>query len=183
MIDFINNYRTKEDSIKYVDFDKSFNHCIWDYSGLTLKEKQYRNIYKKELIKLIEILPLVKQSINELVLLGDEIYLLSSRDIELKEDIILFLQMNGINIERSRVYLGLNSNEKIDKIEELELDFYIDDDPELLSKAKKKDIMIVVKDNFYNKNHQNLIRLECFSQLTNIKRRIKNKFKKSKLKG
>lgn len=176
LIDFINKFRSKDNYISYSDFDKSLECSIWDYKELTLKEKQYRNIYQKELIQVIDIYPLANNEITTSIIEGDEIHLISSRDPKLKSDIFLLLKRYGVLLDYDKIHLGLDVNNKINKVKELKLDFYIDDEPEVISKAKKNGIEIVVKDTEYNKNYKNLIRLECYSQFKHIKKKIiKNK--------
>lgn len=176
LIDFINKFRSKDNYISYSDFDKSLECSIWDYKELTLKEKQYRNIYQKELIQVIDIYPLANNEITTGIIEGDEIHLISSRDPKLKSDIFLLLKRYGVLLDYDKIHLGLDVNNKINKVKELKLDFYIDDEPEVISKAKKNGIEIVVKDTEYNKNYKNLIRLECYSQFKHIKKKIiKNK--------
>lgn len=180
VIDFINSKRKYEDKILYEEFDNSNISNIWESDYLTNAEKRYRHTYRIDILNKIDLCPLSKEEINKQIDKGNEFYILSSREKSLLNIIYHNLKKMGLKVPKENIILGLNSNEKLQLVIELEIDMYIEDEPEILSKFLKSGVNIVVKDNPYNRNYQNIIRLECYTQLNSVVKRVAKKIKDNK---
>lgn len=177
LIDILNLYRDKDEKISYEEFDESLCKSIWDFHKIKKEEFFRKSKYNERVRKEMDLCPLVKETINDLVKMGDKVYIFSSRPERDLEWMVWFLKGKGLVIEKENVYVGLEMEKMVEKLLEIEVDFYIDDDPDVLSICRKKGVLGVVRDQSYNRKYKNLIRMECFSQLVEIRNRIE------KLKG
>ncbi|NRD80022.1 HAD hydrolase-like protein [Bacillus sp. BRMEA1] len=92
------------------------------------------------------------ETLNELEKKGHEIYYITSRPKEHGERTKEWLKSQGFPVQYDRFFYGMKDAEKIDIINELKLDYYFDDKPEvlntLLNESKTK---VFVRDQSYNR--------------------------------
>lgn len=165
MIDLINKKRKKEDHITFDQFDNSLCPSIWRYSELSLSERILRRVHGGSLLRDVDVVPLASEFINKVSRMGVEVHIITSREDDERDELISFLRRHRIFVDASRIHMGLNNMEKIQKCIVEKFDLYIEDNPKVISLGIRSGVPIVVRDQTYNRNYKNLVRLECFSQL------------------
>lgn len=165
MIDVINKGRKRADQIDFEDFDASECVSIWRYPELTLRERIIRHVYGGELLHDVDVVPMAVDCIQEAINAGVEVHILTSRTEDEREDVIAFLRRHRIRVEETNVHMNLGNADKIKVCMENTFDFYIEDNPAVISLGIRAGAMMVVRDQVYNRNYKNILRMECFSQL------------------
>lgn len=94
---------------------------------------------------------------------GHEIYYITSRPSQHREGTIHWMKDRGFTIEDEKFYCGMKDNEKVDIIKNLDLDYYADDKPTVLETLSDLPITLLLKDQPYNQEVQNLQRIYNWS--------------------
>lgn len=165
MIDVINQGRSRSNQIDFEEFDKSECASIWRYPGLTLRERILRHVHGGNLLNDIDVVPMAVMCIQEVIDAGVEIHILTSRTEDERIDLIAFLRRHRIRVSEDNIHMNLGNTEKIKLCVEKKLDFYVEDNPSTISLGIRAGVMMVVRDQVYNRNYKNVLRMECFSQL------------------
>lgn len=95
---------------------------------------------------------------------GHEIYYITARSAHHGENTKNWLKKQGFPVRDDRFYCGMKDEEKVKIIEELELDYYFDDKPEVLETLAKDDLTVFVRDQSYNR-HMDLPRFSDWAEL------------------
>ena len=104
---------------------------------------------------------------------GHEIYYITSRTSEHGENTKNWLKKQGFPVQDDRFYCGMKDAEKVQIIEELQLDYYFDDKPAVLETLDHEGLKVLVKDQSYNR-HLDLPRIRQWADLEElIKKEIK----------
>lgn len=82
---------------------------------------------------------------------GHEIYYITSRPKEHGERTKKWLKEQGFPVRDDRFFYGMQDGEKIEIIQELQLDYYFDDKPAVLNTLTHDSLRVVVKDQSYNR--------------------------------
>lgn len=102
---------------------------------------------------------------------GHEIYYITARAMVHEEDTKAWLKKKGFPVQDERFYCGMKDEEKVNIIEELKLDYYFDDKPEVLETLAYNSLNVFVKDQSYNRH----IELPRFSDWAKLHELIKKK--------
>ncbi|MCM3612070.1 HAD hydrolase-like protein [Planococcus sp. MERTA32b] len=95
---------------------------------------------------------------------GHEIYYITARSTKHGEDTKTWLKKQGFPVEDTRFYCGMKDEEKVKIIEELQLDYYFDDKPEVLETLARDGLNVFVRDQSYNR-HMDLPRFKDWTEL------------------
>lgn len=95
---------------------------------------------------------------------GHEIYYITARSAKHGKDTKAWLKKQGFPLEDERFYCGMKDEEKVKIIEELELDYYFDDKPEVLETLAHDGLNVFVRDQSYNR-HMDLPRFSDWQEL------------------
>lgn len=98
------------------------------------------------------------QTLQDLVNAGHEVYYITSRPKHYCKQTLEWMKAQDFPIVNERFFCGMADHEKIDIIQSLNLDFYVDDKPAVLETLAEVGTKVIVKDQSYNK-HVNLPRL------------------------
>ena len=71
---------------------------------------------------------------------------------------------NGFPVQDDRFFYGMQDDEKVHIIQELQLDYYFDDKPAVLTTLNNETLKVIVKDQSYNR-HLDILRLIHWSDL------------------
>lgn len=182
MIDVINSTRNRKDHIDYEDFDESGYHSIWDYPLLTEDEVKSKNKFMIKLFNTMDLLALSHQSINQLLELGHELQLFTEYSIDYKKEIEEFLIKKGLRDLCRKIVFGISEENINNLLKENEIEVYIEDNPYIIRECDGVNPLIIVRSHTYNETCYNLMRLECYSQLSTLIQRSEKKLEKIKLK-
>ena len=83
---------------------------------------------------------------------GHEIYYITSRPKEHGERTKKWLKEQGFPVRDDRFFYGMQDEEKVEIIRELQLDYYFDDKPAVLNTLTHDSLKVVVKDQSYNQH-------------------------------
>ncbi|WP_240675768.1 HAD family acid phosphatase [Ammoniphilus sp. CFH 90114] len=92
------------------------------------------------------------ETLQELDHQGHEIYYITARSKEHGERTKKWLQENGFPVRDDRFFYGMQDQEKVEIIRELQLDYYFDDKPAVLNTLTNEKLMAIVKDQSYNRD-------------------------------
>lgn len=98
---------------------------------------------------------------------GHKIYYITSRPKEHEEGTKKWMKERGFPILDEHFYCGMRDNEKVHIIKQLELDFYADDKPTVLETLYQESTTLLLKDQPYNQDIKNLIRVYDWSDFYN----------------
>ena len=88
--------------------------------------------------------------LNQLEREGHEIFYITSRPKEYCQRTRRWVKDQGFPVHENRFFCGMQDQEKIDIIKQLNLDFYFDDKPAVLDTLKEIATKIYVKNQSYN---------------------------------
>ena len=114
--------------------------------------------------------PNAVETLQELEKQGHEIYYITSRPKEHGDRTKEWLKERGFPVRDDRFFYGMQDNEKINFIKELQLDYYFDDKPDVLNTLLNESLKVYIKDQSYNR-HLELPRIVDWTELNEI---IKN---------
>jgi uncharacterized HAD superfamily protein len=83
---------------------------------------------------------------------GHEIYYITSRPKEHGERTKKWLKEQGFPVRDDRFFYGMQDEEKVQIIQELQLDYYFDDKPAVLETLTNDSLKVVIKDQSYNRH-------------------------------
>ncbi|MCU9612960.1 HAD hydrolase-like protein [Caldibacillus lycopersici] len=107
------------------------------------------------------------ETLQALAKQGHEIYYITSRPKEHGERTKEWVKARGFPVEDDRFFYGMEDEEKVDFIKNLQLDYYFDDKPKVLNTLLKENTKVYVKDQPYNRN-VSLPRIVHWNELKNI---------------
>lgn len=90
--------------------------------------------------------------LNKLEREGHEIFYITSRPKQYCQRTRDWVRAKGFPVQDDRFFCGMQDQEKIDIIKQLNLDFYFDDKPAVLDTLKDIPTKVYVKDQSYNQN-------------------------------
>lgn len=100
---------------------------------------------------------------------GHEIYYITARPKEHGERTMEWMIDNKFPVHKDRFFYGMNDEDKVHIINDLELDYYFDDKPAVLETLKNHPLKLYAKTQSYNK-HLDIPRIENWSELNDILR-------------
>lgn len=106
-------------------------------------------------------------TLHELVNKGHEIYYITSRPKEHGERTKKWMIEKGFPVQDDRFFYGMQDDEKVHIIQELQLDYYFDDKPAVLTTLNNETLKVIVKDQSYNQ-HLDILRLKHWSDLKEL---------------
>lgn len=98
---------------------------------------------------------------------GHEIYYITSRPKHFCGQTREWMKAQGYPIVDNHFYCGMGDHEKVEIIENLKLDYYVDDKPVVLETLHASNTTVIVKNQSYNQ-HIALPRLHDWSQFTQM---------------
>lgn len=101
---------------------------------------------------------------------GHEIYYITARPAHHEEDTIMWLKKQGFPVQNDRFFCGMRDEKKVEIIEELDLDYYFDDKPEVVETLHHDRLKVIVKDQSYNRH----LDMPRFKEWAELGRLIKN---------
>jgi uncharacterized protein len=107
------------------------------------------------------------ETLQKLVEEGHEIYYITSRPKEHGERTKKWMIENGFPVQNDRFFYGMQDDEKVHIIQELQLDYYFDDKPAVLTTLSSDTLNVIVKDQSYNR-HLDIPRLKHWASLKEI---------------
>jgi uncharacterized HAD superfamily protein len=110
--------------------------------------------------------------INQLEQKGHEIFYITSRPKEYCPQTRQWVKEKGFPVHDDRFFCGMQDQEKIDIIKDLNLDYYFDDKPAVLDTLQDVKTKVYVKDQSYNQ-HVNIPRVVNWNELKNTITNIK----------
>ena len=91
-----------------------------------------------------------KEMLNALASEGHEIYYITSRPKQYCQQTREWVKAQGFPVVDERFFCGMQDNEKIELITELQLDVYVDDKPAVLNTLVNSETKVIVKNQSYN---------------------------------
>lgn len=107
------------------------------------------------------------ETINELSKEGHHIYYITARPEEHGERTKQWMIEQGFPVQEDKFFCGMKDEDKVLIIQELQLDFYFDDKPDVLNTLAMDELTVYVKNQPYNQ-HLTIPRLTNWSELTEI---------------
>jgi uncharacterized protein len=98
---------------------------------------------------------------------GHEIYYITSRPKEHGERTKQWMIENGFPVQDDRFFYGMQDDEKVHIIQQLQLDYYFDDKPAVLTTLNNDTLNVFVKDQSYNR-HMDIPRIINWADLNNF---------------
>jgi hypothetical protein len=95
---------------------------------------------------------------------GHEIYYVTARAREYGERTMEWMAANRFPVDPEKFFCGMEDHEKAAVIQDLNLDYYVDDKPAVLNTLKHLPLRLFVKHQPYNR-HLNLLRIREWPQL------------------
>lgn len=92
------------------------------------------------------------QTLQDLVAAGHEVYYITSRPKHYCQQTREWVKAQGFPVVDERFFCGMADHEKIDIIQSLNLDFYVDDKPAVLETLTAVGTKLIVKDQSYNRS-------------------------------
>ena len=87
------------------------------------------------------------ETLHELVNNGHEIYYITSRPKEHGERTKKWMIEKGFPVQDDHFFYGMQDDEKVHIIQELQLDYYFDDKPAVLTTLNNETLKVIVKVN------------------------------------
>ncbi|RHW38393.1 hypothetical protein D1B33_05785 [Lysinibacillus yapensis] len=103
--------------------------------------------------------------LTELERQGHEIYYITSRPKQYCSQTRQWVKDQGFPVHDERFYCGMQDQEKINIIKDLNLDYYFDDKPAVLDTLKDISTKVYVKDQSYNRD-AGILRVEKWSDFS-----------------
>lgn len=107
------------------------------------------------------------EALQQLAAGGHEIYYITARSANHGEDTKTWLKKQGFPVVDDHFYCGMKDEKKVEIIEELELDYYFDDKPEVVETLVHDRLKVFVKDQSYNR-HLDLPRFKEWAELDSL---------------
>lgn len=113
------------------------------------------------------IFPGAVKALHALVNAGHEVYYITARPKEHGERTKAWIKQQGFPVDDKRFFYGMQDEEKLDIIKELELDYYVDDKPAVLDTLVNGSTKVYVKDQSYNRHLQDIPRIVDWTAFIN----------------
>lgn len=110
-----------------------------------------------------DIVEILQQLVND----GHDIYYITARPKEHGERTKEWMKALGFPVADKQFFYGMQDQEKVNIIKELDLDYYFDDKPEVLNTLTNEKVTIMVKDQSYNR-HLSIPRIIHWSDLMKL---------------
>ncbi|QFF99315.1 hypothetical protein PB01_11030 [Psychrobacillus glaciei] len=107
------------------------------------------------------------ETLQQLIKDGHEIFYITSRPKKYCTQTREWMKAQGFPVQDHHFYCGMQDDEKIATIKELELDFYFDDKPAVLETLLEVATKVYIMDQSYNQ-HVDLPRMKQWSELEKI---------------
>ncbi|GAQ16470.1 nucleotidase [Oceanobacillus picturae] len=140
-------------ALKQVEIHEPFG--LNDKEGKAMWEQSLESIYYTD----CPAFPGAVEVLNELKGKGHTIYYITARPMVHGERTKAWMKEKGFPVEDDAFFYGMNDHEKINIIQNLELDYYVDDKPAVLSTLQEEPTTLVIKDQSYNREFTQAIRL------------------------
>ncbi len=111
--------------------------------------------------------PFAVETLVELAEQGHEIYYITARSSEHGERTKRWLMEQGFPVKADRFYCGMKDQEKVKIIQELQLDYYFDDKPDVLNTLSSETLNVFVMNQSYNQ-HLAIQRIKDWSELKDM---------------
>ena len=98
---------------------------------------------------------------------GHEIHYITSRPKEHGERTKQWMIENGFPVQDDRFFYGMQDDEKVHIIQQLQLDYYFDDKPAVLTTLNNDTLNVIVKDQSYNR-HMDIPRIINWAELNKV---------------
>ncbi len=134
-----------------------------DEEGNQLWNQLIEEIYFTECPAFPDAIDTLQQLDND----GHEIYYITSRPKQYGERTKAWMKERGFPVEDARFFYGMQDEEKIKIIQQLQLDYYFDDKPVVLETLLNESVHVYIKDQSYNR-HLTLPRIEHWTELKEI---------------
>ena len=137
---------------------------IHDVFGLTDEQgKEMWNSSREEIyFSSCPAYPFAIETLQNLHAQGHEIYYITARDEQFGERTKQWMVEKGFPVDDNRFYYGMKDEEKVEIINRLKLDYYVDDKPSVLDTLHSSNVKAIVKDQPYNQ-HLTVPRITCWS--------------------
>ncbi len=98
---------------------------------------------------------------------GHEIYYITARPKAYGERTMQWMIDNQFPVDQDRFYYGMNDEDKVHIIKELELDYYFDDKPIIIETLRNLPLKVFTKSQSYNQ-HLDIPRITNWSELDDL---------------
>lgn len=107
------------------------------------------------------------ETLVELNKQGHEIYYITARPSEHGERTKQWMMEQGFPVQEERFFCGMKDQDKVEIIQELKLDYYFDDKPDVLNTLSDDSMKVYVMNQSYNQ-HLTIPRITNWSELKEI---------------
>lgn len=144
-------------AIRRVEIHEAFG--MTDDQGKDMWNSSLEDIYYTDCLPF----PNAVETLQMLDKEGHEIYYITARPKEHGERSREWLKQQGFPVHDERFFYGMQDEEKINIIERLQLDVYVDDKPAVLQTLLKGSTTLYVKDQTYNQHMKEISRITDWS--------------------
>ncbi|WP_339230269.1 hypothetical protein NSQ77_08305 [Oceanobacillus sp. FSL K6-2867] len=113
------------------------------------------------------IFPGAAEALHALTLAGHEVYYITARPKEHGERTKTWMKQQGFPVEDRKFFYGMQDEDKLDIIKQLELDYYVDDKPAVLDTLANSSTKVYVRDQSYNRHLQHIPRVVDWTAFVN----------------
>ena len=136
---------------------------LTDQQGNEMWQRSLEEIYYTDCAPF----PDAVETLKKLDKAGHEIYYITARPEEHGERTKIWLKEQGFPVHPNRFFCGMADHEKVHIIKNLNLDYYIDDKPEILEPLANESVNLLIKDQSYNQ-HADIPRLVDWTDFIKI---------------
>jgi uncharacterized protein len=111
--------------------------------------------------------PDAAETLQKLEQEGHEIYYITARPKEHGERTMEWMIQNGFPVRKDRFFYGMNDEDKVHIIKDLELDYYFDDKPAVLETLRDRPLNVFARNQSYNRD-LNIPRINDWSELFDL---------------
>ncbi|MUK89249.1 hypothetical protein GMD78_12785 [Ornithinibacillus sp. L9] len=142
----LNQQLSRDDflAIKRVEIHEPFG--LSDVEGKEMWDSSLEEIYYTDCPPF----PDAVETLRKLQRDRHEIYYITARPKEHGERTKEWMKQQGFPIQNDYFFYGMKDDEKIHIIQDLKLDYYVDDKPAVLETLSETDVKLFVKDQSYN---------------------------------
>ncbi|MFD2628654.1 5' nucleotidase, NT5C type [Oceanobacillus kapialis] len=140
-------------SLNRVEIHEPFG--LNDQEGKTMWEQSIEAIYYTD----CPAFPDAVEVLNKLKEMGHQIFYITARPMEHGERTKEWMKKKGFPVQDEAFFYGMNDHEKISTIQNLQLDYYVDDKPAVLETLINEPTTLVIKDQSYNREFTQAYRL------------------------
>jgi uncharacterized protein len=111
--------------------------------------------------------PGTTEALQQLDSEGHEIYYITARAAEHGEHTKEWMKQQGFPVRDGHFFCGMKDADKVETISKLQLDYYVDDKPEVLETLAGSMVHVLVKDQSYNR-HLDMPRIKQWAELKDL---------------